>query len=168
MKLKLNAVFTSILGFSLLLLPLLGNADIYKWKDKTGATRYADLPPEGNQKHETIGRKKVTKSVPIANSETVTKGNVTNETTQAADGSDDNAAELRQKNAELDKQKREKETQAKIKNENCAAAKANLKNFTQGARVYKVNEKGEPVYFDDKELKQGEENSRKDISDYCN
>jgi uncharacterized protein YaiL (DUF2058 family) len=177
MKLKLNAVFTSILGFSLLLLPLLGNADIYKWKDKTGATRYADLPPEGNQKHETLGRKKVTKSGVTPPASEATKAttsapapaNTQPSKVEVNDDDQEDAAKLRQKNADIEKKnKQEKEKQAKMNAENCKAAKSNLASMSQGGRVYKTNEKGEREYMDDNDLKQGVIDAQKDVDEYCN
>ena len=38
-------------------------AEIYKWKDKNGATRYSDTPPPSNIKQEAIGKKKAGKKL---------------------------------------------------------------------------------------------------------
>ena len=42
----------------LIALPMLANAEIYKWKDKDGTVRYTDTPPPSNIKQESIGGKK--------------------------------------------------------------------------------------------------------------
>ena len=119
----------------LMALPMLANAEIYKWKDKDGTVRYTDTPPPSNIKQESIGGKKLTKPTgqaplaPVVNIDATTgkdemKGKVPH---QNIEGPDEIAAKLRQKNAETDKNnKKEKEAQAKLKEENCKASKANL------------------------------------------
>ena len=160
----------------LIALPMLANAEIYKWKDKDGAVRYSDTPPPSNIKQESISGKKLTKptgqaplaSVANANASTgkdEMKGKVPN---QNLEGPDEIAAKLRQKNAETEKNnKNEKEAQAKLKEENCKASKANLASYQQGGRVYKMNEKGEREYLDDAGLKAGAEKAQKEVSEYC-
>ena len=161
----------------LIALPMLANAEIYKWKDKNGTVRYTDTPPPSNIKQESIGGKKLTKPTgqaplaPVANTDATAgkdemKGKVPN---QNLESPDEIAAKLRQKNAETEKNnKKEKEAQAKIKEENCKASKANLASYQQGGRVYKMNEKGEREYLDDAGLKAGAEKAQKEVSEYCN
>ncbi len=50
-----------ILLLSLLILPTLANAEIYKWKDKDGTVRYSDVPPPSNVKQEALYGKKIPK-----------------------------------------------------------------------------------------------------------
>jgi Domain of unknown function (DUF4124) len=184
---KIKQLFA--IGFALILCPMLSHADIYKWKDKSGSTRYADLPPEGNVKHEMFGRKKVIKTenyqpktsvnaegIPVAaaapNQATAKdgaakQGDGTNTTDEAKDPVAE-AAKLRQKNAEIEKKnKQEKLAQAKMDAENCKAARSNLVSFSQGGRIYKTNEKGEREYMDDKGLKDGAANAKKEVAKYC-
>ena len=161
----------------LIALPMLANAEIYKWKDKDGTVRYTDTPPPSNIKQESIGGKKLTKPTgqaplaPVVNIDATTgkdemKGKVTH---QNIEGPDEIAAKLRQKNAETEKNnKKEKEAQAKIKEENCKISKANLANYQQGGRVYKMNEKGEREYLDNAGFKAGTEKAQKEVSEYCN
>ena len=160
----------------LMALPMLANAEIYKWKDKDGTVHYTDTPPPSNIKQESIGGKKLTKPTgqaplaPLADTDATTgkdemKGKVPN---QNLESPDEIAAKLRQKNAEADKNnKKQKEAQAKIKEENCKASKANLASYQQGGRVYKMNEKGEREYLDDAGLKAGAEKAQKEVSEYC-
>ena len=161
----------------LIALPMLANAEIYKWKDKDGTVRYTDTPPPSNIKQESIGGKKLTKPTgqaplaPVVNTDATTgkdemKGKVPR---QNIEGPDEIAAKLRQKNAETEKNnKKEKEAQAKIKEENCKISKANLANYQQGGRVYKMNEKGEREYLDNAGFKAGTEKAQKEVSEYCN
>ena len=154
----------------LIALPIIANAEIYKWKDKDGTVRYTDTPPPSNIKQEPISGKKLTKPTgqaplaPVANIAN-TAGKVPN---QNLESPDEIAAKLRQKNAETEKNnKNEKEAQTKIKEENCKASKANLASYQQGGRVYKMNEKGEREYLDDAGLKAGAEKAQKEVSEYC-
>ena len=160
----------------LIALPMLANAEIYKWKDKDGTVRYTDTPPPSNIKQESIGGKKLTKPTgqaplaPVVNIDAAAgkdemKGKVPH---QNIEGPDEIAAKLRQKNAETEKNnKKENEAQAKLKEENCKASKANLASYQQGGRVYKMNEKGEREYLDDAGLKAGAEKAQKEVSEYC-
>ncbi|MES2547562.1 MAG: DUF4124 domain-containing protein [Pseudomonadota bacterium] len=156
-------------------LPSLSQADIYKWKDKDGVTRYSDTPPPSNVKLENIGTKKVIKPTGKEPLSIVTDGQPAPVAAQqppaqppAATSPEDAAAKLRQQTAETEKNnKQEKETQAKLKAENCRAAKANLASYEQGGRVYKMNEKGEREYLDDAGLKQGADKARTDVAQFC-
>lgn len=160
----------------LIALPMLANAEIYKWKDKDGTVRYTDTPPPSNIKQEAISGKKFIKPTgqaplaPVANSDaTAGKDELKGKTPNPNAGTPEEiAAKLRQKNAEADKNnKKEKEAQAKIKEENCKISKANLASYQQGGRVYKMNEKGELEYLDDDGIKAGAEKAQKEVSMYC-
>lgn len=164
-----------LLGLMILIAaPVLSHAEIYKWKDKDGSTRYTDTPPPSNIKQEPIGGKK--KPVTPASKEPlVPVENVqqTQPVTKAAPpppvNAEEEAAAERQRNAEIEKKnKLEKEKQAKAKEENCKTAKANLENYTQGGRIYKMNEKGEREYLGDKDLESGKVQAQREIDENCN
>src|SRR5450830_1523875 len=55
-----------ILLLSLLMLPALASAEIYKWKDKDGSVRYSDVPPPSNVKQEALYGKKIPKPTGLA------------------------------------------------------------------------------------------------------
>lgn len=168
----------SILTLALLItLPILSHAEIYKWKDKDGTIRYTDTPPPNNIKQQSISGKKLSNptgkkplSTVTAAPPASTKDAVKDSAKDPADteNAEDAAAEQRQRNAESDKlNKQEKETQAKAKEQNCIAAKSNLASYTQGGRVYKMNEKGEREYMGDGDLKAGKEKSQQEVNEYC-
>lgn len=159
-------VLTSISGLS--------QAEIYKWKDKDGKVRYSDTPPPSNVKQEAIiGKKKPaepTGKEPLAPVDKAPTAPVvgTPNTMEPPPNPEDLAAEKRQQNAEAEKKnKQEKEAEAKRKAENCSAAKANLEAYTQGGRVYKMNEKGERQYMDDSDFKAGKEQAQQEINENC-
>ena len=155
----------------------ISHAEIYKWRDKDGQLRYTDTPPPSNIKLEPIVGKKVqkksvTQPVAAASNQPAAPAPLVTPTKDitppvSATASDE-AAKLRQKNAELDKNKKQiDEANAKVKAENCLSAKANLQTYTQGGRIYKMSEKGERVYMDDEGLKQGAIKAKKDVALNC-
>ena len=160
---------------SLLALPLAGHAEIYKWKDKNGTTRYSDTPPPSNIKQEAIGSKKALKSAvtppvaPVAAPQAPAANDAEKDPPPVPESAEDDAAAKRQNNAEIEKNnKLEKEKQDAAKAENCKAAKSNLASFEQGGRVYKMNEKGERQYLDENDFKAGREKAQQEINENCN
>lgn len=159
----------------LLTLPSLGNAEIYKWKDKNGTTRYSDTPPPSNIKQETIGSKKALKpsvaapAAPVVNESAPAANEAEKDSPPVPGSADEEAAVKRQSNAEAEKNnKLEKEKQEAARAENCKAAKSNLASYEQGGRVYKMNEKGERVYLDENDFKAGREKATQEINENCN
>ena len=145
----------------------LSHAEIYKWKDKNGAIRYSDTPPPSNIKQEALSGKK---TVQATGKEPLTAvAAPTKEVPKESMNKEDEAAKQRQRNAEAEKRnKQEKEAEAKRKAENCKAARANFETYKQGGRVYKMNEKGEREYLDDKELTEGKAKAQSEIDENCN
>jgi Domain of unknown function (DUF4124) len=154
----------------------LSQAEIYKWKDKDGTIRYSDTPPPSNVKQEAIiGKKKVAAPTgnpplsPVENPTTSAVPAVMPKDIEPPMSAEEVAAKQRQRNAEAEKNnKKEKEVQAKLKAENCTAAKANMQSYTQGGRVYKMNEKGEREYLDEKGFAEGREKAQQQINENCN
>ncbi len=162
-----------------LVIPMLASAEIYKWKDKNGVTRYSDSPPPGNVKADTIGRTGTAKSVrqksPSNTVETPSKkvaptGAAKNlpKEFERKKSPEEQAARARARNAENEKKKKlEKERQAKLNAENCKAAKSNYETYAQGGRIYKVDEDGERVYEDDASIAAGKKKAQSEIRKYC-
>ncbi len=164
-----------ILCVLLLALPVQGNAEIYKWKDKNGTTRYSDTPPPSNIKQEAIGNKRALKPsvaapvAPAVSQQLPATDETTKDSPPVPGSADEEAAVKRQNNAEAEKNnKLEKEKQELAKAENCKAAKSNLASYEQGGRVYKMNEKGERIYLDENDFKAGREKAQQEINENCN
>lgn len=166
---------------TLLALPIMANAEVYKWRDKSGVVRYSDTPPPPDVKQEQVGYKKLKSTTGAAAPlSTIAPAEKVKSATQAGSkeeakkdgagkGGDDQAAKKGQEAADAEnKAKEEKEKNDKIKEENCKVAKSNLAGFKQGGRLFKVDEKGERHYMDDKELKDGAEKAQHDIDENCN
>lgn len=164
-------------GLALTAISGLSQAEIYKWKDKEGNVRYSDTPPPSNIKQEPItGKKKPitpTGKAPLSPLTPVDSAVAVPAVTIPKDielpkNAEDVDAEKRRQNAETEKRnKQEKEAEAKRKTENCSAAKANMQSYTQGGRVYKMNEKGEREYLDEKGFAAGREKAQQEINENC-
>lgn len=160
-----------VLG-ALLLTALPVHAEIYKWVDKDGTVKYTDTPPPNGAKTLSTIKKKTTN--PATAPVVATDGSLTNSAQTQAIGADGAASEqeLAKKKREIEevekKNKAEKEAQAKQKQLNCTAAKSNYQSYSQGGRIYKMNEKGERVYLGDKELADGAAQAKREINENCN
>lgn len=170
-----------ILLLCAIILPTLANAEIYKWKDKEGKVRYTDVPPPSNIKQESLYGKKIPKPKPttqaplsvdqkdaasiakIQKQKDEEKAAIENPGVNPAKSKEDGAAN-RAKEADAEKTADEAK---KIKEENCKAAKANLKTHMDGGRLLKTNEKGEREYMSDADIKNGIATSQADVDKYC-
>ena len=155
---------------------MLSQAEVYKWKDKDGTIKYSDTPPPSNIKQEAInGKRKVgapngkAPLAPVENAAaTAAVAAVMPKDVELPMNPEDAAAKKRREVAETEKNNKEtKEANAKVKAENSSAAKANMQSYTQGGRVYKMNEKGEREYLDESGFKLGREKAQKEINENC-
>jgi hypothetical protein len=146
----------------LVLLPMSANAEIYKWKDANGVIRYSDVPPPSNVPRESIGVKKVVAppAAPLSAETAAPKK-------APAAGREDDAVKRREDAEAAKNKERAKEAELKLKQQNCATAKASLQNYQQGGRIYKINEKGEREYLDDAALAKNLAQAQKDVDEYC-
>lgn len=167
-----------LLLLSVAMLPMLANADIYKWKDKDGSVRYSDVPPASNVKQEPMQGKKLPKATGDAPLSAVEgdvttainrgKAAVVKEPADKAPLTKEEAAAKRAKDAEAQKKADEaKQADLKLKLENCKASKSNLATYINGGRIAKTNENGERVYLGDDEINQGKLDAQKDVEKYC-
>lgn len=167
-----------VLLLCLAALPMLANAEIYKWKDKNGAIRYSDVPPPSNVQHEPMLGKKVPKPTgqpPLApvDGDITTAINRDKASTEKASAdktplSKEEAAAKRAKDAEDQKKADQaKQAELKLRQENCKVAKSNLATYVNGGRIAKTNDKGEREYLGDDQINQGRIDAQKDVDKYC-
>lgn len=148
-------------------------AEIYKWKDKDGVTRYTDTPPpNGTKDYQTLGNKASkppqTPSPEAAEAQSITK-DMQRVSPKSEEASAEALAEKRRQLAETEKRnKAEKEAEQKRRVLNCNAAKANLQAYSQGGRIYKTNSQGERVYLGDEDLEVGMNQAQREINENCN
>jgi len=174
----------------LVALPIAVNAEVYKWKDKDGVTRYSDTPPPSNVQKLPVSSKKpvvapstaatpIESAAPAAPTEGA-KGAAPATAAAPAPASDsvdakkkpaaspETDAIKRQKEAEEEKKKAEKkEAELKQKQQNCDNAKKNLANYKIGGRMSRANEKGEREYLGDADIAAGLEQAQKEIDEFC-
>jgi hypothetical protein len=137
----------ALLALALAALP--ATAALYKWTDENGRTVYGDTPPAG------VKVEKVTTATPPADPNAVRD--------MAAKDAEFKA---RQKaRAEQDAKAEKTQADAKAKLERCAQLRGNIQTMRSSAAVYKFNEKGEKVYFEDAERQKNIADSEKQLRD---
>lgn len=165
------------------MLPVLANAEIYKWKEKDGVVRYSDVPPPSNIKHEPMQGKKVAKPTgqePLApvegdvttainrNKAAADKNNVDKNNADKAPLSKEDAAKKRAQDAEAQKKVDEqKQAELKVKQENCKASKSNLATYTNGGRISKTDENGNRQFLGDDDIAKAKADAQRDVEKYC-
>jgi ribonuclease D len=168
-----------ILLLCVVLLPTLASAEIYKWRDKDGVTRYSDVPPPSNIKQEAMYGKKNAKPTGLAPLAPI-EGDVTTALNrdkaatlakakaEKAPLSKEEAAQKRAQDAEKQKQVDEqKKAELATKQMNCTAAKQNLATYTNGGRISKTDENGKKQYLGDADIAQGKADAQRDVEKYC-
>ena len=139
--------------------------EVYKWKDSEGRLRYSDMPPTGKTPYEILSGKKAASARAQMSDE-----NVPTPVAKPARSVADNELDARKRKAEADstqKKSQEKQDEQKIREQNCATAKSNMMNYKQGGRMYKMDEKGERHYLDDKEIALGLEKTSQEVDKWC-
>jgi hypothetical protein len=131
--------------------PLSGQTQVYSWKDANGKIHYGDRPPAEKQ---TSARK-----VQGAPSET---GDVA----AARKASAERQFEEREKQ-ESTKKPAEDPAQAKVREENCQRAKANLASLESGQARFSINDKGERIALDGAVREAELARARKSVDDWC-
>lgn len=175
-----------------LLVPTLASAEIYKWKDKSGKTQYSDSPPLTNTPCTTLSGKKIPVAAPAPPAAAATdnqkqpvdpaksaaaaapstpkgKGEEPNPSKDKVEqGLKDKAAQDAKNAADTKKQQEEKQAaEKKAKDQACKEVRFRLAQFSQGGRIYKVNEQGERDYYGDKEIAAELENAKNDVAANC-
>lgn len=155
------------------MLPALAQAEIYKWKDKNGVTRYSDVPPPSNIKNESIG-KKIPKAPTAAAAAPAVKGSAPATNASGATPKDavplskEEAAAKRAQEAEAQKKADEvKKAELKFRQESCAAARNNLRMYSAGGRIMTTDEKGERVYLGDDDISKGKADAQQAVEKFC-
>ncbi len=135
----------SVAGVVLCLAPAQAGDGVYKWVDKDGKVHYSDMPPpQVNATKLRSNTAAATAAAPGAP-----------EARPATNNYVDQEVEFRKRRAAADesaKKQAEKEQQAEERRQHCADSRGRLAMLQQGGRVYRTNEKGERVFFDDKKF----------------
>ncbi len=141
-----------ILALAALLLPALASAQLYKWVDKDGKVHYGDQPPPAAASKSIAAPPAGPAGAPAA---------------KAAPKAGDKAAEKGKSETKAGLSPEEAKKQAKADAERCAAAKQNLAAIATGARVTVVDDKGNTVILDDKQVEERRARAREAVADSC-
>lgn len=130
----------------LLLVPLVGQAALYKWVDANGVTHYSETPPQGG--------KATTLNVRQSNAAAT-----------AAPQEDWSAKEADFQRRKMDTAAQERDQLAR--KQQCAEARDHLARMKDASRIYQVNADGQRVYLDDKSAAASIANLEAVISKNC-
>jgi hypothetical protein len=124
----------------------------WQWLDKNGRKVFSDSPPPSDIPEASILRKPASRGRSADyGSAPAPEGSPLAKQTNVDKELDDKKkqAEKQTSEAETAKRKAEEEKVAKAKAENCSRARQAKAGFDSGARMSKVNEKGEREFYDD-------------------
>ena len=127
---------------------------VYKWIDEDGNVHYSDLPVAGAELVTVLSRP--TDSDLVKNE----KQAVADYEVERAERQEAAAA---QAEATAEKRAADKERQA-----NCAKYTERQVRFTENRRIYRMDENGERVYYDEEEMAAARANVADMVAKYCN
>ena len=144
-----NLLISSILLWGLVVCPL-GAQTMYKWVDENGRTHFTQEPPPPNAK---------------------SGGKIEVKTTQPDKPATDNWRQRDMESRAAKAQQGAADEQARQKEEanrerNCRRAMDRVDTFQSGI-VYRLNDKGERVYYEDKEREAKLAEAKADMARYC-
>lgn len=162
LKVRLVRVVQEI-AFIACLLHVPAHAEIYKWRDAKGIMNYADTPPPaGQQNTQRIKATTVSSEFPL------TRSDAYKESEKPAADKGLAANQRRPENSPaVASDTMVNEMEARIRSQNCAAARSNYRNYAVGGRMQNVNEQGEKEYLTDEQIREGLAQAQRDIDENC-
>jgi hypothetical protein len=149
---KIPSVLALIIALALA--GTLSAEQVYKWIDEDGNVHYSDLPVAGAE-------------LVTVQSRPTDSDLVKNEQQAVADYEVERAerqeAAAAQAEATAEKRAADKERQA-----NCAKYTERQVRFTENRRIYRMDENGERVYYDEEEMAAARANVADMVAKYCN
>jgi len=146
-------IMVKIFAISLILVCFSVNAGVYKWTDKNGSVHYSDRP---------------------LNQEKATELNINTEADAGITNSSGNKKErnlviqeLEEERKAREKNQEEKRIAQKKKHKQCARAKDDLQRYRNASAVYKLDGKGERVYYSREEREARERKFNQLIAKNC-
>lgn len=140
------------------------SAQLYKWKDANGRTRYGDTPPPGVDATKLRAPSSSYSPPPAPAAEAKNAKGEKKEPPLTPE----QAFEKRQKERAEAEQKAEKErADAEAKRANCEQAQTQLRTLETGQRIATVNAAGERVFLDDDQRAAAQARAQKAVADWC-
>ena len=145
-----------------LVLPVAAHAQLYKWIDQDGKTRYGDTPPPGVKATTMRGVPAASQSAPApAGADAKKKGPLT-------PAEQDKEFRKRQDEARKAGDKAAQESQVKAqRNEGCERTKEYLRTLESGQRIARTNPSGERYYMSEEQVAQETAKARESAQQAC-
>jgi uncharacterized protein DUF4124 len=139
-------------------------AQMYKWKDKDGHTRYGDVPPPGAEATAIGARSRAAPAAPPPAGEA--RGDKDDKSEKAL--TPEQAFRKRQQERAAAEEKAAKErSESARKQENCAQAQAQLRTLQSGQRIATLDAAGERTIMDDSQRAAETGQAEKAVADWC-
>lgn len=145
-------------------------AQMYKWKDKDGHTRYGDVPPPGANATPMRGPSRNAPYAAPAPDDAKADGKAEPQ----ADAKNEKPLtpeqafrKRQQERAAADEKAQQERQRAEAKRSNCETAQTQLRVLQSGERVSSVNAAGERVYMDDDRRAAETARAQKAVADWC-
>jgi hypothetical protein len=133
----------------LLLVALPAGAALYKWTDEAGRVVYGDTPPPG------VKAERMITNVPPADPSAV----------RDIAAKDAQMKKRQQERTDADAKSQKSEAEAKAKLDRCVQIRGHLAGLRSDAAIYRFNEKGEKVYYDQAERDKAAADDEKQLRD---
>jgi hypothetical protein len=150
---KYHPFFMKIPVVFLLLLASSVNAGVYKWTDKKGNVHYSDHPIEQGNATE-------------LNINTESGAGITNSSANRKER-DRMIHELEGDRKAREKTREESRAAQLKKQKRCAQSKDSLRKYQNASSIYKLNSKGDRVYYSREEREAKEQKLNRSITRYC-
>lgn len=128
-------------------------SDIYKWTDEDGNVHYSDTPTEGAEHLEIESRP-------------TDPAHVQAEVQARVDAEAIDAEE--EANAPQGPTPEELQAEARERQEQCNKYTERQTQFTRSRRIYRMDEAGERVYYDEEEMQAARDDVDDKVREYCN
>ena len=136
-------------------------AQMYKWKDKDGHTRYGDVPPPGADATPMRGSSRAAPSAAPA------AGAAKDDKSEKALTPEQAFRKRQQERAAAEQKSAKERTESAEKQANCSQAQRQLATLESGQRIAVTNADGERSYMDDSQRAAETQRAQKAVSDWC-
>ena len=161
----------------LLLVPgTASSAKVYKWVDKNGQVHFGQTPPnaESNEYDVRFAKEKAPPPAPVKPENNQGANSAQGDASPQGKTKPEKKLTPQEKLAAIEKaraeqaKKAQEEVQRKAaKMEKCKQAQSNMRNVSQGGRIYDVDESGERHYWDDKKRAEKKKQAQEYIEKFC-
>ena len=143
--------------FVLICIPLVANAEVYKWVDKNGKVHYGDNPTAGLPSVE----------VNIDHSQLPADSGDVDEELSREEKRERLLESMEEERFEKEEQRKKQAEKKKRDRKKCIYYKDRMRNFKRANALYKLDKDGNRVYMSDSQRQKSTRNLQKKINRYC-